>query len=112
MAEAIEKYINTKYNAVVVQGAQREVPLANFVSLLKCIDNVPAHYTVEDFACEVLQLLVETPKSCAEKLEKHLEKTTRSYQKLCQDLYSEQDMNTGTDFYMGQHQYYLISQSC
>ena len=101
MAEAIEKYINTKYNAVVVQGAQREAPLANFVSLLKCIDNVPAHYTVQDFAREVLQLLVETPKSCAEKLEKHLEKTTRSYQKLCQDLYSEQDMNTGTDFYMG-----------
>ena len=101
MAEAIEKYINTKYNAVVVQGAQREAPLANFVSLLKCIDNVPAHYTVQDFAREVLQLLVETPKSCAEKLEKHLEKTTRSYQKLCQDLYNEQDMNTGTDFYMG-----------
>ena len=101
MAEAIEKYINTKYNAVVVQGAQKEAPLANFVSLLKCIDNVPGHYTVQDFAREVLQLLVETPKSCAEKLEKHLEKTTRSYQKLCQDLYNEKDMNCGTDFYMG-----------
>ena len=101
MAEAIEKYINTKYKAVVVQGAQREAPLANFVSLLKCIDNVPAHYTVRDFAREVLQLLVETPKSCAEKLEKHLEKSTRSYQKLCQDLYNEEDMNCGTDFFMG-----------
>ena len=101
MAEAIEKYINTKYNCVVVQGAQREAPLANFVSLLKCIDNVPGHYTVQDFAHEVLQLLVETPKSCAEKLEKHLEKTTRSYQKLCQDLSNEQDMNSATDFYMG-----------
>ena len=101
MAEAIEKYINTKYKAVVVQGAQREAPLANFVSLLKCIDNVPAHYTVRDFAREVLQLLVETPKSCAEKLEKHLEKSMRSYQKLCQDLYNEEDMNCGTDFFMG-----------
>ena len=63
----------------IVQGAKNEAPLANFVSLLKCIDNVPAHYTVQDFAREVLQLLVETPKSCVEKLEKHLEKTTRSY---------------------------------
>ena len=101
MAEAIEKYINTKYNSEIVQGAKNEAPLANFVSLLKCIDNVPAHYTVQDFAREVLQLLVETPKSCAEKLEKHLEKTTRSYQKLCQDLYNEEDMNCGTDFFMG-----------
>ena len=56
---------------------------------------------MQDFAREVLQLLVETPKSCAEKLEKHLEKTTRSYKKLCQDLYNERDINCGTDFYMG-----------
>ena len=101
MANAIEKHINTKYGAEIVQGAKNEAPLANFVSLLKCIDNIPAHYTVQDFAREVLQILVETPKSCAEKLKKHLEKTTRSYKKLCQDLYNEKDMNCGTDFYMG-----------
>ena len=101
MANAIEKHINTKYGAEIVQGTKNEAPLANFVSLLKCIDNIPAHYTVEGFAREVLQILVETPKSCAEKLKKHLEKTSRSYKKLCQDLYNEKDMNCGTDFYMG-----------
>ena len=60
MANAIEKHINTKYGAEIVQGAKNEAPLANFVSLLKCIDNIPAYYTVEDFAREVLQILVET----------------------------------------------------
>ena len=70
MANMIEKHIKTKYGAEIVQGAKNEAPLANFVSLLRCIDNIPAHYTVQDFAREVLQILVETPKSCAEKLKK------------------------------------------
>ena len=55
MANAIEKHINTKYGAEIVQGTKNEAPLANFMSLLKCIDNIPAHYTVQDFAREVLQ---------------------------------------------------------
>ena len=50
---AIEKHINTKYGAEILQGPKKDAPLANFVSLLKCIDNIPAHYTVEDFAREV-----------------------------------------------------------
>ena len=60
---------------------------------------------MQDSAREILQFLVETPKSCAKKLEKHLEKTTRSYQKLCQDLSNDQDMNCGTDFYIIISQY-------
>ena len=69
--------------------------------MLKCIDNIPAHYTVKDFACEVLQLMVNMPEACAKELTAHLHKATRSYKKLILDLANEEEMNAACDFYLG-----------
>ena len=101
MATAIDRYVQTVLGSKIVYGAKNESPLSSFVSLLKCIDNVPAHYRVEDFAREVLQLLVNTPEACAKELKAHLHKTTRSYKKLILDLANEEDMNSACDFYLG-----------
>ena len=101
MAMAIDEYVQKVLGSKIVYGAKYESPLSCFVSLLKCIDNVPAHYRVEDFACEVLQLLVNTPEACAKELRPHLHKTTRSYKKLILDLANEEEMNMACDFYLG-----------
>ena len=53
MATAIDQHVQKVLGSKIVYGAKYESPLSPFVSLLKCIDNVPAHYRVEDFACEV-----------------------------------------------------------
>ena len=76
MATAIDSHVQTVLGSKIVYGAKYESPLSCFVSLLKCIDNVPAHYWVKDFAHEVLQLLVNTPEACAKELSAHLYKTT------------------------------------
>ena len=101
MAMAIDKQVQKVLGSKIVYGARNESPLSSFVSLLKCIVNFPAHYRVEDFACEVLQLLVNTPEACAKELTPHLHKTTRSYQKLILDLANEEEMNSACDFYLG-----------
>ena len=56
---------------------------------------------MEEFAREVLQLLINTPEACAKELKAHLHKTTRSYKKLILDLVNEEDMNSACDFYLG-----------
>ena len=101
MATAIDRHVQNVLGSKIVYGAKNESALSSFVSLLKCIDNVPAHYRVEDFAREVLQLLVNTPEACAKELKAHLHKTTRSYKKLILDLANEEDMNSACDFYLG-----------
>ena len=101
MATAIDQHVQKVLGSKIVYGAKYESPLSSFVSLLKCIDNIPAHYTVKDFACEVLQLLVNTPEACAKELTAHLHKTTRSYKKLILDLANEEEMNVACDFYLG-----------
>ena len=101
MATAIDQHVQKVLGSKIVYGAKYESPLSSFVSLLKCIDNIPAHYTVKDFACEVLQLLVNTPEACAKELTAHLHKATRSYKKLIMDLANEEEMNAACDFYLG-----------
>ena len=44
MATAIDRHVQTVLGSKIVYGAKYESPLLCFVSLLKCIDNVPAHY--------------------------------------------------------------------
>ena len=58
---SIDRHVQNVLGSKIVYGAKNESALSSFVSLLKCIDNIPAHYRVEDFAREVLQLLVNTP---------------------------------------------------
>ena len=94
MATAIDEYVQKVLGSKIVYGAKYESPLSCFVSLLKCIDNVPAHYRVQDFAHEVLQLLVNTLEACAKELHPHLHKTTRSYKKLILDLVNCRAMRT------------------
>ena len=101
MATAIDQHVQKVLGSKIVYGAKYESPLSSFVSLLKCIDNVPVHYRVKDFVHEVLQLLVNTPEACAKKLTAHLHKTTRSYKKLILDLANEEEMNGACDFYLG-----------
>ena len=74
MATAIDRHVQTVLGSKIVYGAKNESALSSFVSLLKCIDNIPANYRVEDFACEVLQLLVNTLEACAKELKAHLHK--------------------------------------
>ena len=100
MAMAIDEYVQKVLGSKIVYGGKYESPLSCFVSLLKCIGNVPVHYRVKDFAREVLQLLVNTPEACAKELHPHLCKTTRSYKKLILDLANE-EMNAACDFYLG-----------
>ena len=66
-----------------------------------CFDNVPSHYKVEDFCREVFELLVNTPEYCCDKLQHHLDKTGRSYQRLVLDLAAGTNMNVACDFYLG-----------
>ena len=101
MATAIDWHVQNVLGSKIVYGAKHESALSSFVSLLKCIDNVPAHYWVEDFAREVLQLLVNTPEACVKEFTAHLYKTMRSYKKLILDLANEEDMNAACDFYLG-----------
>ena len=101
MATAIDRHVQNVLGFKIIYGAKNESALSSFVSLLKCIDNIPAHYQVEDFAREVLQLLVNTLEACAKELKAHLHKTTRSYKKLILDLANEEDMNAACDFYLG-----------
>ena len=72
-----------------------------YTSLLKCIDNVPAHYKVQDFARDVFEFLVNTLEYCCEKLQAGLDKTERSYQHLVLDLAAGTNMNAACDFYLG-----------
>ena len=44
MAMAIDRYVQTVLGSKIVYGAKNESPLSSFVSVLKCIDNIPAHY--------------------------------------------------------------------
>ena len=101
MTTAINRHVQNVLGSKIVYGAKNESALSSFVSLPKCIDNVPAHYRVEDFAHEVLQLLVNTLEACAKELKAHLHKTTRLYKKLILDLANEDDMNAACDFYLG-----------
>ena len=101
MAMAIDNHVQKVLGSKIVYGARYESPLSSFVSLLKSIDNIPAYYRVEDFAFEVLQLLVNTLEACAKELTAHLHKTTRSYKKLILDLANEEEMNAACDFYLG-----------
>ena len=54
MAMAIDRHVQNVLGSKIVYGAKNESALSSFVSLLKYIDNVPAHYRDEDFAREVL----------------------------------------------------------
>ena len=101
MATAIDQHVQKVLGSKIVYGAKYESPLSSFVSLLKCIDNIPVHYRVKDFAWEVLQLLVNTLEACAKELTAHLHKTTRSYKELILDLVNEEEMNATCDFYLG-----------
>ena len=100
MAMAMDQHVQKVLGSKIVYGAKYESPLSSFVSLLKCIDNVPVHYRVEDFAREVLQLLVNTPETCAKELTAHLHKTIRSYKKLIPDLVNEEEMNVACNLYL------------
>ena len=44
MATAIDRHVQNVLGSKIVYGAKNESALSSFVSLLKCIDNVPAHY--------------------------------------------------------------------
>ena len=93
LADAIDRYIRVAFNSKIVYGTKKAGPYAVYTSLLKCIDNVPAHYKVKDFCRDVFELLVNTPDYCCEKLQPHLDKTKRSYQCLVLDLAAGTNMN-------------------
>ena len=80
LAEAIDRYIRVAFNSKIVYSAKKAGPYAVYTLLLKCIDNVPAHYKVQDFVRDVFELLVNTLEYCCEKLKAGLDKTERSYQ--------------------------------
>ena len=101
LAEAIERYIRVAFQGKIVYGARRPGPYAAYTSLLTCFDNIPGHYKVEDFAREVFETLVSTPDYYCDKLQRHLDKTERSYQRLVLDLAAGADMNAACDFYLG-----------
>ena len=44
MAMAIDRHVQNVLGSKIVYGAKNESALSSFVSLLKCINNVPAHY--------------------------------------------------------------------
>ena len=101
LAEAIDRYIRVSFDGKIVYGTKKPGPYAVYTSLLTCFDNVPSHYKVEDFCREVFELLVNTPEYCCEKLQRHLDKTGRSYQQLVLDLAAGTNMNAACDFYLG-----------
>ena len=101
LAEAIDRYIRVSFDGKKVYGTKKPGPYAVYTSLLTCFDNVPSHYKVEDFCREVFKLLVNTPEYCCEKLQRHLDKTGRSYQQLVLDLAAGTNMNAACDFYLG-----------
>ena len=101
LAEAIDRYIHVSFDGKIVYGAKKPGSYTVYTSLLKYFDNVPSHYKVEDFCREVFELLVNTPEYCCEKLQRHLDKTGRSYQWLVLDLAAGANMNTACDFYLG-----------
>ena len=68
LADEAEKYLQITFKSKLVYSAKVHSPLSSYVSLLKCIDNVPGYYSVEDFAREVFEMLVNTPNACAQKL--------------------------------------------
>ena len=72
LADEAEKYLQVTFKSKLVYSAKVHSPLSSFVSLLKCIDNVPGYYSVEDFAREVFEMLVNTPNACAQKLGNHI----------------------------------------
>ena len=101
LAEAIDRYIRVAFQGKIVYGARKAGPYAAYTSLLTCIDNVPGHYKVEDFSREVFEALVSTPDYYCHKLQCHLDKTERSYQRLVLDLAAGAQMNSACDFYLG-----------
>ena len=101
LAEAIDRYIRVAFQGKIVYGARKAGPYAAYTSLLTCIDNVPGHYKVEDFSREVFEALVNTPDYYCHKLQRHLDKTERSYQRLVLDLAAGAHMNSACDFYLG-----------
>ena len=101
LAEAIDRYIRVTFEGKIVYGARQAGPYVAYTSLLTCIDNVPGHYKVEDFSREVFESLVSTPDYYCDKLQRHLDKTERSYQRLVLDLAAGAHMNAACDFYLG-----------
>ena len=101
LAEAIDRYIHVSFDGKIVYGAKKPGPYTVYTSLLTCFDNVLSHYKVEDFCREVFELLVNTPEYCCEKLQPHLDKTGRLYQRLVLDLAAGANMNAACDFYLG-----------
>ena len=101
LVEAIDRYIRVMFEGKIAYGARKAGPYAAYTSLLTCIDNVPGHYKVEDFAREVFEALVNTPDYYCQKLQQHLDKTERSYQRLLLDLAAGANMNATCDFYLG-----------
>ena len=101
LAEAIDRYIRVTFEGKIVYGARKAGPYVAYTSLLTCIDNVPGHYKVEDFSREVFKTLVNTPDYYCDKLQCHLDKTERSYQRLVLDLMAGANMNAACDFYLG-----------
>ena len=101
LAEAIDRYIKVAFQGKILYGARKVRPYVAYTSLLTCIDNVPGHYKVEDFSREVFEALVNTPDYYCHKLQCHLDKTERSYQRLVLDLAAGAHMNSACDFYLG-----------
>ena len=101
LAEAIDRYIRVMFEGKIVYGARQARPYAAYTSLLTCIDNVPGHYKVEDFSREVFESLASTPDYYCDKLQRHLDKTERSYQRFVLDLAAGAHMNASCDFYLG-----------
>ena len=101
LAEAIDRYIRLSFEGKIVYGARKAGPYATYMSLLTCIDNVLAHYKVDDFSREVFEALVNTPDYYCDKLQCHLDKTERLYQRLVLDLVAGTNMNATCDFYLG-----------
>ena len=70
LAEAIQRYIiRVAFNSKIEYGAKKDGHYVVYILLLKCIDDVPAHYQVQDFARDVFELLVNTSEYCCEKLQ-------------------------------------------
>ena len=107
LADAMEKHLMTKYDSKMVKGCPRVATVSAFASILSCLDNVPTGFLLSDLTRCVYSFLLENPEETAEKLNEHLNKTTRSYKKLVLDLGQRRAMNSAIDFYVGAARLFL-----
>ena len=100
LATAAELHLKHKYNAKMVYGACTESHTSALQSVMSCIDNVLDDYAFYYCMRALLHKLVMGWQTIIPLHQRHLDKTSRSYQKLCIDLTEDKEINAATDFFV------------